>query len=73
MSSLHWTARLLAAGLFLLSTQGRSAETAAKQDAKPAQRVSPYARYAREHAQSTTNKKARGKVKHSSKARKARR
>jgi hypothetical protein len=54
-------AGLLAAGLLLGPTRARAAENAAPQPGTPAHRVSPYARYARDHAKSVEKKPARVK------------
>jgi hypothetical protein len=69
MSLSEWSRQLLVAGLLLASAQAAAAESGAKQGADPARRVSPYARYAQEHAKSESAKAARVKVKRSSSAR----
>ena len=65
MSSWNWSGKLLASALLLGAMQARSADGGAKQGSDPAHRVSPYSRYAHEHAQSTAIKNGRVKVKHS--------
>lgn len=52
-------AAALGAGLLLAPVEARAAENGAQPAVSPAKRVSPYARYAQEHAKSAQVKPAR--------------